>query len=103
MVNAPTITYYSAMTLKRIPFTSFSTLAVLTALLVVRAAEPEALFGPWKHQDIGAVEVKGGASFNAGVYTIKGTLDTWGTNDGFHFVWQPFHGDGQIVARVVSV
>src|SRR5439155_400878 len=54
-------------------------------------------------QDIGAVEVKGGASFNGGVYTIKGTLDTWGTNDGFHFVWQTFHGDGQIVARLDSV
>src|SRR5438552_18928008 len=91
------------MIFKRVSFACFSTIALLTALLIVRAAEPETLFGPWKHQDIGAVEVKGGASFEAGVFTIKGTLDTWGTNDGFHFVWQPFHGDGQIVARVLSV
>jgi hypothetical protein len=26
-----------------------------------------------------------------------------GTNDGFHFVWQPWRGDGQIVARVLAV
>ena len=58
---------------------------------------------PWQHQDIGAVEVKGAAGFAQGVFTLKGTLDTWGTNDGFHFVWRKFTGDGQIVARVLSV
>ena len=58
---------------------------------------------PWEHQDIGAVTVKGGAAFDRGVFTLKGTLDTWGTNDGFHFVWRQFNGDGQIVARVLSV
>jgi hypothetical protein len=63
----------------------------------------DSLPSPWNHQDIGAVEVKGSASFDKSVFTIKGTLDTWGTNDGFHFVWQPFRGDGQIVARVLSV
>src|SRR5438876_8844966 len=91
------------MIFKRVSFACFSTIALLTALLIVRAAEPETLFGPWKHQDIGAVEVKGGASFEAGVFHLKGTLDTWGTNDGFHFVWRPMRGDGEIVARVVSV
>ena len=70
---------------------------------MARAAEPESLFGSWKHQDIGAVEVKGSASFNQGVFTLQGTLDTWGTNDGFHFVWQPFRGDGEIKARVLAV
>ncbi|MBC8001234.1 MAG: hypothetical protein H7X97_01485 [Opitutaceae bacterium] len=58
---------------------------------------------PWQHQDVGAVEVKGHASFDQDTFTLKGTLDTWGTNDGFHFVWQKFNGDGQIVARVLSV
>jgi regulation of enolase protein 1 (concanavalin A-like superfamily) len=67
------------------------------------SAEPGALPGPWKHQDVGAVEVKGSASFNRGVFTIKGTLDTWGTNDGFHFVWQQINGDTEIVARVLTV
>jgi len=67
------------------------------------AAEAEALPGGWKHADIGAVEVKGSASVAQGVFHLKGTLDTWGTNDGFHFVWRPMRGDGEIVARVVSV
>jgi regulation of enolase protein 1 (concanavalin A-like superfamily) len=58
---------------------------------------------PWASQDIGAVEVKGGAAFANGVFTLKGTLDTWGTNDGFHFAWQKFTGDGSIVARVLTV
>jgi regulation of enolase protein 1 (concanavalin A-like superfamily) len=78
-------------------------LALLTILPAVRAAESEPLSGPWKHQDIGAVEVKGSAAFAQDVFTLKGTLDTWGTNDGFHFVWQPLQGDGQIVARVLTV
>src|ERR1051325_2217058 len=67
------------------------------------AAGSDSLPSPWNHQDIGAVEVKGSASVSNGVFAIKGTLDTWGTNDGFHFVWQPFRGDGQIVARVLPV
>ena len=67
------------------------------------AAGSAALAGGWQHQDIGAVEVKGSATLDQGVFTIQGTLDTWGTNDGFHFVWKPWQGDGQIVARVLSV
>ncbi len=67
------------------------------------AAEAETLPGGWKHADIGAVEVKGSASVAQGVFNLKGTLDTWGTNDGFHFVWCPMRGDGEIIARVVSV
>ncbi len=67
------------------------------------AAESEALTGGWKHLDIGAVAVKGSAALDGGVFTLRGTLDTWGTNDGFHFVWQPWRGDGQIVARVLTV
>lgn len=60
---------------------------------------------PWRHQDVGAVEMKGDASYSPGdkSFTIKGTLDTWGTNDGFHFVWQPASGDIEITARVTSV
>jgi regulation of enolase protein 1 (concanavalin A-like superfamily) len=80
-----------------------SFLTICLAGTATSAAEPEALSGPWKHQDIGAIEVKGTAALKDGLFTISGTLDTWGTNDGFHFVWQPFHGDAQIVARVLSV
>lgn len=76
---------------------------LLILLLSSLVAKAESLPGDWKHQDVGVVEVKGGATFGGGVFTLQGTLDTWGTNDGFHFVWQPWRGDGQIVARVLTL
>src|SRR4051794_21529018 len=80
---------------------------VLFALLLIssiaRAAETDALPAPWKHQDIGPVETRGSASFDKNVFTLQGTQDTWGTNDGFHFVWRPWRGDGEIIARVLTV
>jgi hypothetical protein len=66
-------------------------------------ANPAELASPWQHKDIGAVTVAGGASASDGVVTLKGTLDIWGTNDGCHFAWQPLKGDGEIVARVLSI
>jgi Tol biopolymer transport system component len=62
-----------------------------------------ALEEPWADQDIGAVAVKGGARSRDGTFTITGTLDIWGNTDGFHFVYQPLDGNGQIVARVTAV
>ena len=60
---------------------------------------------PWQHQDVGPVELKGDASYSAAEksFIIKGTLDTWGTNDGFHFVWRQVRGDVELTARVVSI
>jgi regulation of enolase protein 1 (concanavalin A-like superfamily) len=81
--------------------------AILIAILLFAghafSAETDTLPRPWKHQDVGAVEVKGSAGFSRGIFTIKGTLDTWGTNDGFHFVWQQIQGDTEIIARVLTV
>src|ERR1044071_448666 len=81
------------------------TLLLAFFLLATQAigAEKETLPRAWKHQDVGAVEVKGTAGFDRGIFTIKGTLDTWGTNDGFHFVWQQVKGNSEIVARVLTV
>ncbi len=78
-------------------------LALLLTFLGASVAEAESLPDDWKHLDIGAVAEKGGATHDGGVFTLQGTLDTWGTNDGFHFVWQAWRGDGQIVARVLTV
>ena len=60
----------------------------------------------WKSGDIGAVAVSGSAGIDdsTGTFTISGAgLDIWNTNDAFQFVDQPLYGNGQIVARVVSV
>lgn len=75
--------------------------------LVLCAAFPvwaeEALPAPWKHQDINAATVPGTAAHAAGVFTVQGTMDIWGTADGSHIAWQPLHGDGELVARVVAM
>lgn len=80
-------------------------LGMISAFALGRAADSSAaaLPSPWKHQDVGTVPLAGNASAAGGVYTLRGALDIWGTNDGFHFAWQPLKGDGAIVARVVAV
>ena len=63
-----------------------------------------ALPSPLQSKDVGAVGIAGSASFNSGQFTIKGAGgDIWGTADAFQFVHQPMSGDGQIVARVLSL
>jgi regulation of enolase protein 1 (concanavalin A-like superfamily) len=58
----------------------------------------------WDNQDIGSVGVGGSTSYNDGTFTVSGSgVDIWGTSDGFQYVYQPWTGDGQIVARVVSM
>ncbi len=58
---------------------------------------------PWSHRDIGEVAVPGVALLEDGTFTIAGTHDIWGKADGFHYVYRPLDGDGQVVARVISV
>jgi hypothetical protein len=58
----------------------------------------------WSTWDVGGVDLSGSAAYTNGVYTIKGSgADIWGTSDSFQFVFQPWSGDGQIVARVTGV
>ena len=78
-------------------------LLIVATISQIRAADSPALPSPWKHQDIGAVTVAGSAGAADGVFTLKGTLDIWGTNDGFHFAWQPVQGDVVLVARVTGM
>jgi hypothetical protein len=59
---------------------------------------------PWADQDIGSVGVAGSAGYASGTFTINGSgADIWGPADAFHYVYQQLKGNGQIVARVVSV
>lgn len=65
---------------------------------------PGSLPSPWQKADIGGVGVTGTASYSSGTFTVDGSgLDIWGTADGFHYVYQPLSGNGQIVARVNSL
>ena len=59
----------------------------------------------WLDQDVGTVGVFGSAGYTNGTFTVagagNGTMIT--TSDSFHFVYQPWTGDGTLIARVVSV
>jgi hypothetical protein len=82
-----------------LPVTSHTTatLAAATFDQVVIASLPS----PWQTQDIGSVGLPGSAVYSAGQFTLKGAgADIWGTADAFRYLYQPFSGDGQIVARV---
>jgi hypothetical protein len=59
---------------------------------------------PWVNQDVGAVGVPGSAMHASGVFQVTGSgANIAGTADGFHYVYQPMSGDGEIVARITSV
>lgn len=64
----------------------------------------QTLPAPWSHRDIGSPTVAGSASESAGTFTVSGAgTDIAGSRDQFHFVYQPFDGDMEIIARVVSL
>jgi uncharacterized repeat protein (TIGR02543 family) len=75
-----------------------------SAAVMISVAGSSSLPSPWTTQDIGSVAVTGSATYNNGVFTLKGSgLDIWGTSDAFRFGYKPLTGDGQIVARVASL
>lgn len=56
----------------------------------------------WEHQDIGPVELKGGASHDGGRFKIEGAgEDLGGTDDQGHFASKALEGDGSIIARFI--
>jgi fibronectin type 3 domain-containing protein len=71
---------------------------------MLRAGLPSAPLS--QDQDIGTANdpsVPGSVTFASGTYNVTASgSDIYGTADHFHYVYQPFLGDGEIVARVVS-
>src|SRR5262249_49001898 len=62
--------------------------------------------GQFVGQDIGAVGFPGNATFDpgTGAYSVTASgSDIWDVADSFQFVYKPLSGDGEIVARVVSI
>jgi hypothetical protein len=59
------------------------------------------------HQDIGTAadpRIPGNATFANGLYTLTASgSDIWNQADHFHYLYRPFLGDGEIIARVVTV
>jgi len=78
--------------------------ATATPNVFLDAFIPDTLPSSWTTWDVGGVDLTGSAAYANGAFTIKGSGDDiWGTSDSFQFVYQPWLGDGQIVARVTGV
>ena len=59
---------------------------------------------PWNHTDIGKVGQAGSASYSNGVFTITASgADIWNEKDEFHFVYWPLSGDGEAIAKILSI
>jgi hypothetical protein len=62
---------------------------------------PEPIPAPWLSQDVGAVAVAGGDSYDDGVFTLVGSgADIGGTADAFHFIYQSASGNYSILGQV---
>ncbi len=61
--------------------------------------------GTWTSVDIGETPVKGSGSLDGatGVMTVKGSGKITGTNDSFHFVYQPISGNASLTAKLNSI
>lgn len=58
----------------------------------------------WNTQDIGDVNYAGSACYDDGVFTIAASgNDIWNFSDGFRYTYRTITGDGEILARVVSM
>jgi len=58
----------------------------------------------WKHRDIGKVGPVGDAGFLNGQFNlIASGTDIWESADAFHYAYASLAGDGEIIARVVSM
>ncbi|MCK5686205.1 DUF2341 domain-containing protein, partial [bacterium] len=58
----------------------------------------------WNKQDIGDIGATGSFDESGGTYTVNGSgADIWGTEDAFHYGYHELTGDGEIIARVVSM
>jgi fibronectin type 3 domain-containing protein/regulation of enolase protein 1 (concanavalin A-like superfamily) len=65
---------------------------------------PPFLPSPWQQTDIGSTGIEGAANHANGSFTVWGSgADIWGNADAFSYLYQTLTGDGEIVARVVSV
>jgi hypothetical protein len=75
------------------------------SMTITIASAVVTLPSPWAHRDIGSVGVAGDAQYSdaAGFTVTASGADVWGNADAFHFVYQPWTGDGSIVTRVASV
>jgi hypothetical protein len=67
---------------------------------------PGPLPSPWTDTDVGSPAIAGSAGYSSGVFTVNGAgADIYGTNDQFHYAYQPLagNGNGTLIARLTSM
>ncbi|WP_276392940.1 PKD domain-containing protein, partial [Eudoraea chungangensis] len=81
-----------------------------TATISITVTDPvvscDPVPSPWSNGDIGGVGAAGDACYNpsTGVFEVEASgVDIWNSSDEFHYVYQPLTGDGEIIARVLSL
>ncbi|MBR1442146.1 MAG: hypothetical protein IJ583_01270, partial [Firmicutes bacterium] len=57
----------------------------------------------WLQTDIGKPNISGNASYENGVYTVKGSGKVQGKSDAFCFMYNTMSGDGEISAKIESI
>jgi hypothetical protein len=63
-----------------------------------------ALNSAWQEADIGNVGIPATSSYANGTFTVQSSgSDIWNNTDGFHFVYQPFYGDGSLITHLTSL
>jgi len=79
----------------------YSSAAFDNVQVTIPASNP--LPSPWVDTDVGSPAIGGSASYANGAFTVNGAgTDIYGTNDQFHYVYQPVNGNGTLIARVTS-
>jgi len=59
---------------------------------------------PWSSVDVGPVGHAGCADYDVDTWNVTGSgLDIWGVEDSFHFLYHPWKGDGEMVAKITSL
>jgi regulation of enolase protein 1 (concanavalin A-like superfamily) len=76
----------------------------VAAIPAAARTENGQILAPWRAFDVGRLAQKGYARFNGDVFSVKSAGGTIGEDrDAFCFVAQPLSGDGEIVARFMTV
>jgi regulation of enolase protein 1 (concanavalin A-like superfamily) len=100
-----TLTSSSSIPTATSPVTITGTTSTLNYKTSVALMTGEQLPSSWADQDVGSVYSTGGATYNtsSGTFAVAASAaDIGGSADAFHFAYQLFSGDGQLVAHVAS-
>ena len=82
---------------------SLRMLVIISTLLLTVSLAHAAVPAPWVNQDIGG-QISGSANFLNNQFTLNAAgIDIGGSFDTFHYIYQPFNGDVEVIAKVESI